>query len=144
MFNCHLWSSSEGAGKKLSLILFVLVSIQGNTDSKPQFLSKRSCNWICICTQVTKFILDSDSERITAWKRERHSRHQNSCSTSLFVVHRILEKGSSNMPIKWEVFARKDLVWVMNIYMGKFCLFLFLWEFLWGFICKVQAVHVKP
>lgn len=33
------------------------------------------------------------------------------------------------MPIKGEVFARKDLVWVMSVSMGKVCLFLFLWEF---------------
>lgn len=130
--------------KKLSLILFVLFSIQWNTDSKPQSLSKTSYKWICVCTQVTKVILNSDAERITAWKRERHSWHQNSYSTSLFVVYRRLEKGSSNVPIKGEVFARKDLVWVMSVCMGKVCLFLFLWEFLWGFICKVQAVRVKP
>lgn len=29
------------------------------------------------------------------------------------------------MPIKGEVFARKDLVWVMSVCMGKICLFFF-------------------
>lgn len=153
MFNCHLWSPSEWAGKKLSLILFVLFCVQWNTDSKPQSLSKRSYNWICVCTQMTKVRILKDHVSLLEKGRGSHVNasaksnygsiilygvtwHQNSCSSWLFIVYGILEKGSSNMPIKGDVFARKDLFWVMSVCMGKICLFFFLWEFSWGFICK--------
>lgn len=50
------------------------------------------------------------------------------------------------MPIKGEVFARKDLFWVMSVCMGKICLFFFpLGIFMSIYLqMEVQAVHVKP
>lgn len=129
-FNCHPWSSSEGAGKKLSLILFVLFSIQWNTNSKLQSLSKRSYNWISVCTQVTKVFL---KESLLEKGRGSHGTR----TLSLFVVYRILEKGSSNVPIKGEVFARRDLIWVMSVWV-KFVYFCSFGNFCEGLFARLR------
>lgn len=57
---------------------------------------------------------------------------QNSCSTWLFVVQAMLEKGNGSMQIEGEVLARKDVFRVMSVCGGKVCNFFFFGNILEG------------
>lgn len=71
--------------------------------------------------------------------------NQNSFSTLLFGAYRILEKGSSDRPIKGEVFAMKGLFRMMSVYMGKVYFFFPLGIFMRAFLqVEAEAVHVRP